>query len=52
MIEQKKQKLIQITSEIIKKMVSEGISINEMEYILDEAKCKIKDLIPSFNRNI
>ena len=52
MIKQKEQKFTKIISEIIKIMVSEGITINEMEYILDEAKYKIKDLIPSVNRNI
>jgi len=46
-----KQKLLQTTSEIIKKLVSEGTSINEMEYILDEAKYQIKDLIPSCNKS-
>ena len=49
---QNKQKLLQITSDIIKKLVSEGASINEMEYVLDEAKFQIKDLIPSFNKSI
>ena len=43
---QNKQKLLQITTDIIKKLVSEGISINEMEFILDEVKCQIRDLIP------
>ncbi len=51
MLKQDKQKLSLIVTQIIKQLVGKGISINEMEYILDEAKCQIKDLIPSCNKS-